>query len=124
MPYPCILNHILGIVTYSKSQVLPFLLTYEIFNFNVHNFLTDLGVSCNIMPFSVFQKIIVVSKMTKNRTIQLDRTYIKVKGEFKYVLIRLSSNRRVHQTINIIVVDIPESYGFLLRRGWSTKIQG
>jgi len=97
----------IGIGAYSKSQVLPFLLTYEIFYFNVHNFLTDLGVSSNIMLFSVFHKINVVPKMTKIRIIQLDRTYVKVKGELKYVLIRLSSDLRVHQIINIIVVDIP-----------------
>jgi hypothetical protein len=40
------------------------------------------------------------------------------------VLIRLSSDPRVHQTIDIVVVDIPESYGFLLSRDWSTKLQG
>jgi hypothetical protein len=35
-----------------KSQVPPFLLTYEIFNFNVHNCLVDFGASSNIMPYS------------------------------------------------------------------------
>jgi hypothetical protein len=54
----------------------------------------------------------------------LDRTYVKVKGELKDVLIRLSSDPRVHQTIDIIVVDIPESYGFLLSRDWLAKLQG
>jgi hypothetical protein len=62
--------------------------------------------------------------MTKTRIIQLDRTYVKVKGELKDVLIRLSLDPRVHQTIDIVVVDIPKSYGFLLRRDWSTKLQG
>jgi hypothetical protein len=42
-----------SIGAYSKSQVPPFLLTYEIFNFNVHNFLADSGASSNIMPYSV-----------------------------------------------------------------------
>jgi hypothetical protein len=30
----------------------------------------------------------------------------------------------VHQTIVIDVVDIPESYGLLLRRDWLAKLQG
>jgi hypothetical protein len=47
-----------------------------------------------------------------------------VKGELMDVLIRLSYDPRVFQTIDIVVVEILESYGFLLRRDWSTKIQG
>jgi hypothetical protein len=50
--------------------------------------------------------------------VQLDRTRVKVLGELKDVFIRLSSNPKVHQTIDIIVADIPEAYGFLLRRDW------
>jgi hypothetical protein len=113
-----------SIGTFSKSQVPPFLLTYEIFNFNVHNCLADSGASSNIMPFFVCQKINVVPQIMKTRIIQLDRTYVKVKGELRDVLIRLSSDPRVHQTIDIVVVDIPESYGFLLSRDWSAKLQG
>jgi hypothetical protein len=37
-------------------------------------------------------------------------------GELKDVMIRLASDPRVHQVIDIIVVDIPEAYGFLLSR--------
>ena len=32
----------------SKSQTLPFLLTFEIFNHNVHNCLVDSGASSNV----------------------------------------------------------------------------
>jgi len=113
-----------SIGTYSKSQVPPFLLIYEILNFSVHNFLADSCASSNIITFSICQKTNVVPQMTKERIIQLDRTYVKVKGELKDVLIRLSSNSRVHQTIYIIVVDILKSYGLLLSRDWSTKLQG
>jgi hypothetical protein len=61
--------------------------------------------------------------MTRTRIIQLDRINVKLKGELKGALITLSFHPRVHQTIDIVVVDIPEHYGFLLRRDWSTKIQ-
>ena len=45
-------------------------------------------------------------------------------GEFKDVLIHLASNPKVHQTIDIIVVDIPKAYGVILSRDWSTKLNG
>lgn len=49
-----------SIGTHSKSQTPPFLLTFEIFNFNVHNCLVDTGASSNAMPYFVCQKINVV----------------------------------------------------------------
>jgi hypothetical protein len=76
------------------------------------------------MPFLICQKIIIVPQITKTRIIQLDRKDVKVKGELKDVLIRLSSNPRVHHTIDIVVVYITESYNFLLSRDCSTKLQG
>ena len=39
-----------------KSKNPPFLLTFEIFNHNVHNCLVDSGASVNVMPLSVCKK--------------------------------------------------------------------
>jgi hypothetical protein len=44
---------------------------------------------------------------------------VKVVGELKDVMIRLSSNSKVHQVIDVIVVDIPQSYGVILSIYWS-----
>jgi hypothetical protein len=41
----------------TRRNVPPFLLTFEIFNRNVHNCLVDLGMSSNVMPWFVCQKI-------------------------------------------------------------------
>ena len=40
------------------------------------------------------------------------------------VLIRLSSNEKVCQFIDIIVADIPEAYGLVLSQDWSAKLNG
>jgi hypothetical protein len=53
-----------------------------------------------------------------NRIIQLDRYDVKVMGELKDVMIRLASDPRVHQVIDIVVVDILEAYGLLLSMDW------
>ena len=39
-------------------------------------------------------------------------------------MIQISSNSKVHQVIDVIVVDIPEAYGVILSRDWSTKLNG
>jgi len=102
----------------SRYQTLPFLLTFEIFKQNVHNCLVDSRASSNVIPYSVCKKLNVEPQMSKTKIIQLDKSHVKVFGELKDVLIRLSSNSKVHQTIDIIVVDIPEAYGVILRRDW------
>jgi hypothetical protein len=100
----------------TRKNVPPFLLTFEIFNRNVHNCMVDSGASSNVMPWSVCQKINAEVEPSSLKIIQLDRTDVKVMGELKNVLIRLSSNPKVHQFIDIIVVDIPEVYGMFLSR--------
>ena len=45
-------------------------------------------------------------------------------GELKDVMIRLASNSKVHQVIDVIVVDIPEAYRVISNRDWSTKLNG
>ena len=60
--------------------------------------------------------------MSKTKIIQLDKSHVKVFGELKDVLIQLSSNSKVYQTIDIIVVDMPKTYGVILSRDWLAKL--
>ena len=76
----------------SKSKNPPFLLTFEIFNHNVHNCLVDSGASVNVMPISVCKRINGQPKPSTWRVVQLDRTNVKVIGEMEDVLVRLSSS--------------------------------
>jgi hypothetical protein len=108
----------------SRKNVPPFLLTFKIFNRNVHNCMVDSSASSNVRPLSVCQKLNAKVKPYDLKIIQLDRTNVKVIGELKNVLIRFSSNPKVHQVIDIIVVDIPEVYGLFLRRDWSEQLHG
>jgi hypothetical protein len=108
----------------THKNVPPFLLTFEIFNRNVHNCMVDSGASSNVMPRSVCQKINAEVEPSSLKIIQLDRTNVKVIGELKNVLIRLSSNPKVHQVIDIIVVDIPEVYGLFFSRDWLEQLHG
>ena len=74
------------------------------------------------MPYSVCKKLNVESQNCKTKIIQLDISHVKVLGELKDVLICLVSNSKVHQTIDIIHVDILEAYGVILRRDWLSRL--
>ena len=55
---------------------------------------------------------------------QLDRTNVKVVGEMEDVLIHLSANKKICQYIDIVIEDIPDGYGLILNRDWSTRLNG
>ena len=93
----------------SKYRTPTFLLTFEIFNYNVHNCLVDFGASANVMPLSVYKQINGQPKPTTRQVVQLNRTAIKVIGEMEDVLIHLSIDERVCQYIDIVVADIPDA---------------
>jgi hypothetical protein len=107
-----------------RKNFSPFLLTFEIFNRNVHNFMVNFGASSNVMPLSVCQKINAEVQPSNLKIVHLDHMNVKVISELNNVLVRLSSNPKVHQIIDINVVDIPEVYGLFLSRDWFEQLHG
>jgi hypothetical protein len=105
-----------------KPFVPPFLLTFEVFNINLHNCLVESGASSNVMPLSICKTLNTVPLKSDKHVIQLDKTQVKVMGELKYVIIKIAMHPKFVQVIDIIVVDIPEAYGLLLSRDWSEKL--
>jgi hypothetical protein len=85
----------------------PFLLTFEVFNVNLHNFLVDSGASSNVIPLSICNKLNTIPLKSDKHVIQLDKTQVKVMGELKDVMIRMVTHPKFVQVIDIIVVYIP-----------------
>jgi predicted aspartyl protease len=56
----------------SRSNTPPFLITFEVFNRNVHNFMVDLGASSNVMPLKVCEKLKIKPELSNIQIIQLD----------------------------------------------------
>ena len=69
----------------------PFLLSFEIFNLSVHNYLVDFGAIVNVMPLSIAKQINVKCS-TIEKIIQLDRTCVPAIGELQDVIIQLLSD--------------------------------
>jgi hypothetical protein len=90
----------------NKSNVPPLLLTFEIYNINVHNCMVISRASWNVMPLSVSKKINVDIKPSEIQIVHLDHTNVKIVGELKDVLITLYSNTKVYEVIDIIVAYI------------------
>ena len=76
------------------------------------------------MPLSICKKINGQPTESPSKIIQLDRSVVKVIGEMKDVLIRLSADPRVCRFIDIMVVDILEAYSLIMSMDWSMKLNG
>lgn len=63
-------------------------------------------------------------KRSTTQIVHLGKSNIRLLGNLKVVLIKLSSNPKIHQINNIFVVDIPESYGLLLSRDCQSQLNG
>ena len=100
-----------------------FKMFHEFFNNNVHNCMVASGTSSNVIPFSVCQKLNVDPKKS-NKNCTTRPLQSQGLGEMRNVLIRLSINSQVHQTIDILVVDTPEAYGLLLSKDLSSQLNG
>ena len=107
-----------------KDDTPPFLLTLEILNHNVHNCLVDYRSSVNVMTLEVCKNINGQPESAAWEVVQLDSTGVKVVGEMKNVLIHFSTNNKICQFIDIMVVDIPGGYGIILNRDWSARLKG
>ena len=76
--------------------------------------MVDSGASSNFMPLSVCKKLNATWENCPIQIVQLDRSKLKVVGRLRNVLLRLSTDPQIHQTINIVIEDIPEAYGMWL----------
>ena len=90
----------------------------------MHNCLVDSRASLNVMPLSICKQINGKPKPTTGQAIQLDQSLVKVIGEIKHVSIRLSADERFCQYIEIVIEDIADAYGLILRWDWSVKLEG
>ena len=57
------------------------MLTYEIYNKNLHNCLIDSGASSNIMPTSVYAKLNIEPQKSAVHIVQLDRYKVQFVGK-------------------------------------------
>ena len=66
---------------YYMKMTPPFLITFEIFNMNVHNCMIDSGASSNVMSLSIYNKLNATWEPCPTQIVQLDRSRVRVVGE-------------------------------------------
>lgn len=74
-----------------------------------------------MMSYFVCLKINARPQESTTQIVQLDRSKVNVLGELKDVLIRLASQPKVFQIIDIVIANISESYGLSTDRSMKLK---
>ena len=85
----------------------------------------------NVVSVSVCKKLNETWEPCPTQIVQLDKSRVKVVGELNNVvgelnnvLLTLSVDASIHHTIDIVVADIPETYGMWLSRDRSENLKG
>ena len=69
----------------------------------------DSCASLNVMPLSVYKKLNATWEPFPIQIVHLDRSKVKVVGIRRTVLLSFSDDPRIHQTIDIVIANIPET---------------
>ena len=59
------------------KRVPPFLITFDIFNKNIHNCMIDSGASSNVIPLFVCRKLNATWESCPTQIVQLDRSRVR-----------------------------------------------
>ena len=86
--------------------------------------MVDSRASSNVMPLSLCKRLNGKYVPSNSQITELDRKNVRVVGEMKYVLLRIACNPSVFQIIDIVVANIPNTYGLFLSRDWSQQLNG
>jgi hypothetical protein len=110
-----------------KGNILPYYISIENNDVALHNCLVDTGVKNNIMPLAVMEALgMSCIKYYENgeRIYAIDSRKVLEYGEIKYFYAWITATSHIITVFNIIVVDLPLTYGVVVGRDWTSIIGG
>jgi hypothetical protein len=110
-----------------RGKIPPFYISIENHDVALRNFLVDIGATNNIMPLGVMEELGM--KCTKyyetgESIYVIDSRQVPAYGEIKDYYAWITTAPHIITVFNIIVVDLPPTYGVVLGRDWSSMIVG
>ncbi len=102
----------------------PFLLPYDIYNRNLYNYLIDSGASSNVMTKKVMEQLNLRVSRPYHNICSMDSKRIEVCGIIKDLQVFLAAYTDRIMTMDIVVIDVPDSWGMLLSRKWASDLGG
>jgi hypothetical protein len=110
-------------VIYLNPGVLPFYISVLISDFVLHKCVADIVLRHNVMPLQVMRRLGLECTGPCKDLLAFDSRTVETIGYIKDLSVTYDQDPKVSMLINVIVADIPEAYGILLGRYWSTKVK-
>jgi hypothetical protein len=102
----------------------PFYLSLGINGFHLDNCMIDYGASTNVMSIKVLKQLGLKTTHPYGNVCGIDSRKVKVYALIEYVEVHLQAFPHMSLTMNIIVIGVPDAWGMLLSRSWSTTLWG
>jgi hypothetical protein len=113
--------------TKMRGKILSFYISIENHDVTLHNCLVDTGVKNSIIPLIVMEALgMSCTKYyeTGERIYAIDSRKVSAYGEIKQFYAWITTPSHIITIFNIIVVDLPPTYGVALGRDWTSMIGG
>ena len=107
----------------AEGEVPPFYVGLNIHDKILHNAMFDSGVSHNLMPKFVMEKLDLDITRPYKDLFSFDSSQVKCLGLIKDLCVSLVHYPTKTILMDIVVADIPPKYGMLLSRSWGAKLQ-
>ena len=101
----------------------PFYISLQVNIFLLQNCMLHSRASTNVMPLKTMQQLVLKVTRPYQNICAMDRREVEVLGVIKNLVVRLHIYRDV-AVMTDVVIDIPNSWGMLLSRKFTTHLGG
>jgi hypothetical protein len=108
----------------SRDTVTSFYITLNVHDRLLHNCMLDSGASHNIMPKSIMDRLGLEITRPYGYLYLFDSRRVKCMGMIKDLVVTLAQILVKNVLMDVVIVDIPPKYGFILSRSWGAKLGG
>ena len=84
----------------------------------------DSGAEVNIMPLRVMEQLELRPSRKFNNICGMDSRPVESKGVIENLSMKLAAYPEIQINMNVLVLDIPDTWGMLLSREWAAKLGG
>ena len=102
----------------------PFYIALEINQLILHNCMLDSGIEVNVMPLRVMEQLQLRPSQQFNNVCGMDSWPVKSKGVIENLNMKLAAYPEIEVNMNVLVLDILDTWGMLLSREWAAKLGG
>jgi hypothetical protein len=100
----------------ARDNVTPFYITLNVHDHLLHNCMLDSGASHNMMPKAIMDRLGLEITRPYGDLYSFDSRKVKCLGMIKDLVVNLAQILVKSVLMDVVIVDIPPKYGFLLSR--------